>query len=115
MSIENPSYITGTITYRERVRLRPAFRLTVRLQDVSRADAPAILLGEDSYRVADRQVPLPFAIPYDPEAIDPRFTYSVSARIEDGRGKLRFISDTVCPVITRGNPVADIEIIVRGV
>lgn len=33
-------------------------------------------------------------------------------RIEDGAGNLLFINDTSVPVITRGNPTQDVEVIV---
>jgi putative lipoprotein len=105
--------ITGTVTYRERIALAPDSVLTVRLQDISRQDIPAHVLGEQIYTTEGRQVPLPFEVPYNPHHIDERFTYSISARIEDGDGILRFISDTSNPVITRGSPTEDVEVWVR--
>lgn len=39
--------VTGTVTYRERIALPPGATVTVRLQDVSRADAPAEVLAEE--------------------------------------------------------------------
>lgn len=106
--------VTGTVSYRERVMLPPDSVLTVRLQDVSRADAPAVILGEQIGTTGGKQVPLPFSISYNPTSIDPRFSYSISARIEDGNGILRFISDTNNPVITRENPSDNIEVWVRA-
>jgi putative lipoprotein len=105
--------ITGTVMYRERVMLPPDSVLTVRLQDVSRQDVPAHMLGEQIYTTEGRQVPLPFEVSYNPDNIDERFIYSISARIEDGGGILRFISDTTNPVITRGSPTEDVEVWVR--
>jgi len=105
--------VTGSVTYRERVALPPDSVLTVRLQDVSRQDVPARILGEQIYTTEGKQVPLPFEVPYNPQNIDERFTYSVSARIEDADGILRFISDTSNPVITRGSPVENIEVWLR--
>jgi putative lipoprotein len=106
--------ITGTVTYRERIMLPPDALLTVRLQDVSRQDVPARLLGEQIYTTGGKQVPLPFEVPYNPDNIDERFSYSISARIEDGDGILRFISDTNNPVITRGSPTENVEVWVRS-
>jgi putative lipoprotein len=93
--------VTGTITYRERIALSPDAVITVRLVDVSRADAPAVLLGEQVITAGGRQVPFSFEIPYDPARIDERMSYAVQARIEEG-GELRFISDQHYAVITRG-------------
>ena len=106
--------VTGTVAYRERVMLPPDALLTVRLQDVSRQDVPARILGEQITVTDGKQVPLPFEIQYDPSLIDERFSYSISARIEDGNGILRFISDTSNPVITRDNPTQGVEIWVRS-
>lgn len=96
------SSVTGTVFYLQRVALPPDAVVRVVLVDVSRQDVPATVLAE--HVVAQPgQIPIPFALPFDPEEIDPRFTYAVQARIEAG-GRLRFISTQVYPVITRGHP-----------
>ena len=96
------SRVTGTITYRERMALSPDAVVEVKLSDVSRADAPAITVGEQTIENPG-QVPINFEIEYDPDAIDERLTYSVQARIIEG-GNLAFINDTAYSVITRSNP-----------
>ena len=106
--------VTGQVMYRERIMLPPDSVLTVRLQDISRQDVPALVLGEQIYTTHGKQVPLLFNIPYDPSEINRRFTYSISARIEDGDGILRFISDTTNPVITRDSPTENVEVWVRS-
>src|SRR5690606_16714460 len=53
--------ITGTLTYRQRIALPQGALVRVQLLDVSRADAPAILMGEHSF-VSEHQVPLPFMV-----------------------------------------------------
>jgi uncharacterized lipoprotein YbaY len=50
-------------------------------------------------------------VPYDPGRIEKNHTYSLRVRIEEGTGKLLFINDTGIPVITRGNPTQDVEVI----
>lgn len=101
--------VSGTVTYLERRAMPPEAVVTVRLQDVSRADVPAILMGEQRITMAGRQVPIPYEISYDPATIDPRMTYTVSARIEIG-DRLLMISDTAYRVITRDAPTRDVEI-----
>jgi putative lipoprotein len=103
--------VTGSVTYRERIALPPTAVVHVRLVDVSRADAPAVLITEQVIRTEGRQVPFEFALAYDESHILPAHTYAVQARIEDG-GKLLFISDTMHPVITRGAPLR-VDIVVR--
>lgn len=102
--------IDGTVSYRERMALPPRCVLHVQLLDVSRQDAPAKLMGEQRYETAGKQVPLPFSIAYQPDEIDPRFTYSVSGRIFDPQGELIYMSDTITPVLTRDNPSTDIRV-----
>lgn len=103
--------VTGSVTYRERIALPPSAVVTVKLVDVSLADAPAVLIAEQVIATAGRQVPFEFALAYDASRIQPAHTYAVQVRIEDG-GKLLFISDTVNRVITRDAPT-HLDIVVR--
>jgi putative lipoprotein len=112
---ETGSPVTGTVAYRERIALPDDVVVTVQLQDVSKRDAPAGVLGEQVIHAEGKQVPIHYSVPYDPGVIDERFSYTVSARIEDGAGKLLFISDTAVPVITGDNPTKGVEIVVVSV
>jgi len=94
--------IQGSVTYRERIALPPTAQLEIVLADVSLADAPYRKISDLKITPAG-QVPIQFTIEYDPNKIDPRYTYAVMARITDG-GKLLFINDTSYQVITRGRP-----------
>lgn len=82
--------VTGEVFYLQRMALPPQAVLSVTLQDVSLADAPAIELARQQGTVSG-QVPLPFRLDYNPQQVDPRHRYSVSARIEQ-EGRLLFIS-----------------------
>jgi putative lipoprotein len=93
--------VTGTVNYLQRIALPPTAAIKVQLVDVSRADAPAIVLGEQTIQARGRQVPFAFEISYEPGRIEANHTYAVQARIEDD-GRLWFISDTRHAVITRG-------------
>jgi putative lipoprotein len=104
--------VTGVVTYRQRIALPQDAVIRVRVRDVSLADAVAPLLGEQVIRTEGRQVPIPYAVDYDKGDIVATHRYSVQARIEDGAGSLLFISDTVNPVITMGNPTEGVEVVV---
>lgn len=104
--------VTGTILYRERIALPDDAVVTVQLQDTSLADAAATILGEQTYVTEGAQVPLPFAVSYNPADIQENHEYSLSVRITGADGNLLFINDTVIPVITNGNPTSDIEVVV---
>ena len=105
--------VTGTVTYLQRVSMPPSAVIKVQLVDVSRADAPATMLGEQIITAAGKQVPFAFEIAYDPAKIDQRFNYAVQARIEDG-GKLLFINDQRYAVITRGTPT-HVDMVLKAV
>jgi putative lipoprotein len=107
------SRVTGSVTYRERIALPPTTVVTVRLVDVSRADAPSVLISEQVIRTEGRQVPFEFSLPYDASRIVASNTYAVQVRIEDA-GKLLFITDTMYPVITRSAPVR-VDIVLKRV
>ena len=96
--------VSGTVSYMQRIALPPTALIKVQLADVSRADAPADVLGEQVIKAAGKQVPFTFEIGYDPARIDARHTYAIQARIEVD-GKLRFVNDQLYAVITRGAPV----------
>ncbi|MCB0187446.1 MAG: YbaY family lipoprotein, partial [Caldilineaceae bacterium] len=86
----------------------------VSLQDVSRADAPALILATQTITTAGENVPIPFTLTYDPTQIDPRFEYSVHAQIIV-EGNLRWTTVERHGVLTRGYPTADVEVIVQPV
>lgn len=92
--------VTGSVTYRERIALPPGYVLRVELRDISRQDAASEEIASVQIR-SRRQVPIRYALRYDPRRILPAHMYSVSARILiDGR--LAFISTRINPVLTRG-------------
>ena len=80
--------LDGEVFYLQRIALPPAATLSVSLQDVSLADAPAVTLAEQKGPVKG-QVPLAFHLSYDPAQVKPGHSYAVSARIEL-EGKLLF-------------------------
>jgi putative lipoprotein len=93
------SVIRGEAAYRERIALPPEAVFEATLEDVSRMDVPAVVLG--SVRVEGAKTPIRFEIPYDPSEIDERMSYGVRGRILVG-DRLMFTTDQVHPVLTRG-------------
>jgi putative lipoprotein len=93
--------VTGSVIYRERIMLPPSATVTVTLADTSLMDAPAKVI--ETQVLTGGSPPYKFTLNFDPAKIVENHTYTVSARIEVD-GKLRFITDTHTPVITRGAP-----------
>jgi uncharacterized lipoprotein YbaY/heat shock protein HslJ len=105
--------VTGTVAYRQRSALPPDAVVQVRLEDVSRQDAPATVIAEEKIETGGKQVPIPFLLRYDPARIEPSHSYHVRAMISSG-GRMLFTSTSAYPVITRGAP-AKVDIMVLPV
>lgn len=82
--------LDGEVFYLQRIALPPTATLSVSLQDISLADAPAKVIDEQRGPIKG-QVPLSFHLTYDPQKIEPNHRYSINARIEVD-GKLLFIT-----------------------
>lgn len=108
-SESNIQSIMGTVSYRERIALPDKALVTITLQDVSLADAPAKVIAKQRFETNGMQVPLKFDLAFDNRKIDARHRYSVSARIEVD-GKLRFITDTHYAVITDENNTKRVDL-----
>lgn len=90
--------LEGIAIYRERIALPPDAVLTVTVQDVSLADAPAAVIASARLPTNGRQVPLPYQVEYDPSRIVAGRTYTVSGRISDGQDRLLWTTDTAIPL-----------------
>ena len=98
--------VRGTVTYRERLALPPDAVFEATLEDVSRADALTVVMGQARIERPGNP-PFRFEITYDPARINPSHRYAVRARILVG-GELFFSTDRSYPVLTggHGNEVA---------
>ena len=94
--------LTGTATYRERIALPPDAVFEATLEDVTRADAPAEVIGRTRMD-SPGNPPFKFKIAYDPARIDQSHRYTVRAKITHG-DRLMFATDTHYPVLSAGKP-----------
>lgn len=77
--------LEGRVFYRERIALPPNAEISVQLEDVARADAPATVIATTRFG-PEGGPPWDFTLAYDPLQRDARGRYVVRARIEvDGR------------------------------
>lgn len=109
-----PSRVSGTVSYRERIALSNNAVVEVELQDVSRQDVAATVIARQVIPTQGQQVPIPFELIYNPVNISDRNTYAVRAQIFVG-GRLEWTSTQTYPVITRGNPTENINVLVQRV
>jgi putative lipoprotein len=99
--------VFGTVAYRQRIALPPNAVVRVKIEDVSRADAPAISIANEQIETKGRQVPIAFDVKYDPSVINPAHRYQIRATItakEDGVERTLFTSTTAYPVLTQNAP-----------
>src|SRR5688572_3649471 len=94
--------LTGTATYRERIALPPGAVFEATLEDVSRADAPAEVLGRTRME-SPGNPPFKFSIAYYAARIDPAHRYTVRAKVTH-EDRLMFTTDTPYPVLSAGQP-----------
>ena len=101
--------LQGTATYRERIALPPDAVFEAVLQDVSRADAPASVLGRAKVEPAG-QPPFRFEITYDDAVVQPGRRYAVRATVTH-QGRLLFTTDRAYPVLDGRNAPLDMLLV----
>jgi len=106
------SVVSGSVAYRERIAMPPGAILTVTLLDVSRADAPGVVVASLTEQDPGN-VPIRFELQYDRERIDPRHSYSVRVAIDVG-GELWWTSTDAHLVITGGHR-SEVDIVLSRV
>ena len=111
---EASAVLNGTVTYRERRALPEGAVVRVRIEDISRADAPATVVVEEDIRPTT-QVPVSFSLAYNPVRIDVTHRYAVRAEIRDADGRLLWATTTTTPVFTQGAPIDGVEVVVSEV
>lgn len=96
------THVEGSVSYRERMLMPAGSTLTVRVQDVSRADARAETISEISYTLDGSGPPFGYRMRVFNDRVDPQHTYAVRAEIHDPRGRLMYTTDQRHEVLTRG-------------
>lgn len=104
--------VSGSAFYRERIALPPDAVFEATLEDVSRADAPAVVLGSSRLEPAG-QPPFRFKIAYEISQVQPGHRYSVRARVTRD-GSLLFTTDRSYPVLA-GAPDKNLKLLLRAV
>lgn len=101
--VASDSVVSGTVAYRERIALPADAVVEVSLSNVSKMDVAASVIANTTILPNGQQVPLSFALRYDPGRIEPNHTYAVRAVIRSA-GRMIFTTDSTYHVITQGNP-----------
>lgn len=112
VTASDTAVVTGTIITRDSLTIPDGAILTVRLSDVSRADAAAMVIAEQDIRPV--ALPAAFSLAYDPATIDAQHTYVVQARIERD-GKLIALNTQRFAVLGRDASEGPLEVVLDPV
>ena len=99
--------VTGTITFDGDPAIPAGAVLSVEVRDVSLQDVSSTLIASQTIEDPER-FPIDFAVPYEPDDIDPRAIYGLQAKIAL-QDRLIYINDTAFEVLTRGNPSRGVD------
>lgn len=102
---EEPVTLDGTVTYRQRIALPPDATLKITLADMKQVAEAAPIIAETEIDTAGRQVPISFALDYDPKRIAAGNNYAISARITDASGQTLWITQPAVELPAPGTPV----------
>lgn len=104
--------VQGSVFYLERMLLPDDAELRVRLLDVSKSDANAEVLAEQTMRLAGAP-PFVFELRFDPSRVHSKGTYAVAAEILiDGK---RHFATAEPKRVAIGESVAAVEVIVKRI
>jgi uncharacterized lipoprotein YbaY/heat shock protein HslJ len=104
--------VTGNVTYTVRSALPDDAMVTVQLRDADAGGAHGALVNQQQIETNGNQVPIPFEVSYTSAQINQTHSYELIAFILDGDSKVIFTSAAGVPVITNGNPIQDVEVVV---
>jgi len=83
-SVVDYATLSGSVVLQQPAVLPAGTLLTVTLEDVSLADAPAVIVGQTQFEVKDQLTPIPFALVYPVPAAQPGSVYAARARLTLG-------------------------------
>lgn len=104
-------YLRGRVIMKDAPKLGPSTVAEIKLVDVSRADAVAVVIDQVSYR-RPGQFPIMFALKYRPEQLQAGKSYAVQVRITEG-GKLKYVTTARQSVFGEGKPQERVDVTVE--
>jgi putative lipoprotein len=95
-ALSSADTLKGEVYYLPRIALPATAKVTVKLVDASKADAPSEVIASKEFSTEGKQVPIPFELDYEPSRLKATGRYQVQAQIWDGN-QLRFTTTTAIP------------------
>jgi len=106
-ALSSADTLRGEVYYLPRIALPATAKVTVKLVDAAKADAPSEVIASKEFSTEGRQVPIPFELDYEPSRLKATGRYQVQAQIWDGN-QLRFTTTTAIP-FTGGTGFAAVQ------
>jgi putative lipoprotein len=100
--------VTGAIEFKQKPTFLEGTEVKIQIQDVSIADAKAVVLGEKIIK-DPKKTPIAFEVEYDGDKIKQNGRYSITCRITH-KGKLLYVTDVNVPVITGKGGTKDVKV-----
>ena len=97
------SRLTGSIAYRDQYQLPTSAMAIVELKEIVRPGAPMVTLASRRVTNSRGQYPIPFDIDFDPQQIDSRRTYVLTASIVNGAQTIYMMQQPI-QVLAPGSP-----------
>lgn len=105
------SVIRGSVVYRDKVTLPADAEMTMRLVDVTHPAKP-VVVAEETSKLAGKQVPIAFAMPFDPGKVTGKANVLQAAiRYE---GKVQFVTATHVYIAPNALPEALVIAVIKG-
>jgi heat shock protein HslJ len=115
LALELVAAVVGTVTLPAGALLPRHATLTVQVMDVSRTNAPSVVIREQVQSASRLSIPYAYEVSYDPADIDDRHSYAVIARVHDADGRLVFATNESVPVINRDQPSVGVVLALEAV
>jgi YD repeat-containing protein len=99
--VQADNTVAGMVMADAPVALSPGAQVTIRLLDITRADADPVLITSGAQPIA--ALPAEFSLAFAEDAIDSYRSYAIEAQVMD-EGTVKFVSIGRVPVLTNGKP-----------
>lgn len=100
--------LSGRVRAPRDVRLPAGSTVSVAIEDVTRLDAPSRTVLNVSFPAT--RLSAPYQMQFNPVRLSPRRVYAVTARVNDARGRLLYLTTTQQELPTGRNAVMDVRV-----
>jgi uncharacterized lipoprotein YbaY len=104
--------VTGLIDHPHSMTFPVGTVMSIQLVDTTKEGSPGKKIAEQVVKDGEIDIPMPFVVTYDQGKINQEHHYDIVVSIDNSDGKLWYTSVEPVPVITQGNPRAEVDVLV---